>query len=82
MIKIESKLKLKWEKTKQKNKQNTAEAQPKVSQKFKTTLKYYSPTVTMVHFMSASSSSCSSSFPFQSSEFGSSSISNRLAQVL
>ena len=35
-----------------------------------------------VRFMSSSSSSCSSSFPFQSSEFGSSSISNRLAQVV
>ena len=38
-------------------------------------------TLNMVCFMSSSSSSCSSSFPFQSNEFGSSSISNRLAQV-
>ena len=35
-----------------------------------------------VRFMSSSSSSCFSSFPFQSSEFGSSSISNRLAQAV
>ena len=35
----------------------------------------------MVHFMSSSSSSCSSSFPFQSSEFSSSTISNRLGCV-
>ena len=36
----------------------------------------------MVRFMSSSSSSCSSLFPFQSSEFGSRSISSRLAQVV
>ena len=37
---------------------------------------------TKVRFMSSSSSLCASSFPFQSSEFGSSSISNRLAQMI
>ena len=36
--------------------------------------------VWMVGFMSSSSSSCSSSLTFQSSEFSSSSISNRLAR--
>ena len=35
-----------------------------------------------VRFTSSCSSSCSSSFPFQSGEFSSSSISNRLAQVV
>ena len=35
----------------------------------------------VVRFMSSSYSLCSSLFPFQSSEFGSSTISNRLAQV-
>ena len=37
---------------------------------------------TWVRFMSSSSSSCSSSFTFQSSEFSSSFISNGLAQVV
>ena len=36
----------------------------------------------LMRFMSSSSSSRSSSFTFQSSKFGSSSISNRLAQVV
>ena len=36
----------------------------------------------MVRFMFSSSSLCSSLFPFQSSEFGSRSISSRLAQVV
>ena len=36
----------------------------------------------MVGFMSSSSSLCSSSFPFQSNEFSSSTISNRLAQAV
>ena len=42
----------------------------------------YQTALTLVRFMSSSSCLFSSSFPFQSSEFGSISISNRLAQVV